>query len=433
MQNLTILNLLSTDRMDAIGEQINRMLTVNWFNEVFQNYFHGDNKYIGMGIAVVLLIICIAIIIVNSYNTFTPENTSMHLKSYLTEFEPIYGAAGNTRKNLNQYISSLAANDKTFTSQQKCLGNFYVMTANAGGIFLPGPNHTNAVCSVDAVSFCLRAGVRGFVFDVLEKLSDKGKPVIYLADPYPTKRWRQISMNVVPLRDPINRLRAEAFGEGSLGQTQIVQLKNTSDPIFIYLRFTKKHTVDFYDAVADSLDNAFKDYRLDYTWGSCSRETDFYATDVKEFMGRVIIMSNQFGGYLEGSRLESFINITAPTGIEKYYTGGQIKGLSTDVAEVKAKIQQHITVALDPAGTSDSLKNSIDWKRAHDLGIHMVAMNWWNKNVDGYRQEFGEYSFKLKPVNLRYNVRVADKPKVPGSDANPKNGEIILPEMNLRM
>ena len=111
MQNLTILNLLSTDRMDAIGEQINRMLTVNWFNEVFQNYFHGDNKYIGMGIAVVLLIICIALIIVNSYNAVTPENTSMHLKSYLTEFEPIYGAAGNTRKNLNQYISSLAANE----------------------------------------------------------------------------------------------------------------------------------------------------------------------------------------------------------------------------------------------------------------------------------------------------------------------------------
>ena len=418
------------DTLRNIGETIQKMFKIE--EPINLNTMLGLAPF--AGIAVLILVIVLVVILAQSYNYYTPDNLNTHTNAFLKKWEPVYGAAANGRKSLNEYITTLT-NEKKIEPNQKCLSNFYIMTANAAGtavspdgILLPGLH----LCNIEALSFLLRAGCRGFIFDVHEPLSNKGKPYISVVDANPSKKWRTISMNSVPFRDPINRLRVEAFGEGSLGQTQIVQIKNTTDPIFIYLRFNHDHKPDFYNAVAADLENAFKDYRLDYTWAAGRRETDFYTTDIQEFMGKVVIISNKKAA---GTHLEDFINITPASSVKPNYTTADIRDITSDeITKVKPIIQQHLCAAFDVPGTNEAIKNTLDWNRAHGLGIQMVAMNFFTEagNLQGYRDMFGSYSFKLKPEAMRYGVKLGTNPTRAGPEADMKGGNITMPSLDLR-
>jgi len=418
------------DRMDTlrnIGEAIQNMVKIK--EPIDLNTMLDLVTF--AGIAMLILVIVLVVILAQSYNYYTPDNLNTHTNAFLKKWEPVYGAAANGRKSLNEYLTTLT-NEKKIEPNQKCLSNFYIMTANAAGtavspdgLLLPGL----PLCNIEALSFLLRAGCRGFIFDVHEPLSNKGKPYISVVDANPSKKWRTISMNSIPFRDPINRLRAEAFGEGSLGQTQI---KNTTDPIFIYLRFNRDHKPDFYNAVAADLENAFKDYRLDYTWAAGRRETDFYTTDIQEFMGKVVIISNKKAA---GTHLEDFINITPASSVKPNYTTADIRDITADeITKVKPIIQQHLCAAFDVPGTTEAIKNTLDWNRAHGLGIQMVAMNFFTEagNLQGYRDMFGAFSFKLKPEAMRYGVKLGTNPKKAGPEADMKGGTITMPNLDLR-
>ena len=420
----------SLDRMDVIseyGETIQQTFKGPWV-PAYSDFAGG---FIGLGLATVFFITILIVAYAQSYNYYTPANLTIHTNAFIKSWETTYGAAANGRKSLNQYLIDLSAK-KEIQPNQKCLSNFYIMTANAAGtavspngVLLPGL----PICSIESLSYLLRAGVRGFIFDVHELLSDKGKPYISVCDPNPNKSWRTISMNTMPFREPVNRLRTEAFGEGSLGQAPV---KNTMDPIFIYLRFVRLHKPEFYNNVAKDLENAFKDYRLDYTWAAGRRESDFYTTDIQEFMGKVIIMSNQKAA---GSRLEDMINITPASGVKASYSAADIKTVTSDeITKIKPIIQQHVCGAFDTPGSVEAINNNVDWSRAHGLGIQMVGMNFFTGagNLQGYRDTFGEYSFKLKPEAMRYGVKLAAKPSKPGPDVNMKRGNITVPELQLR-
>ena len=418
------------DKMENLGNSIKDSIQINM--PIQLDRILGPVVYLVL--TVLITIIVLIVIWAQSYNYYTPENLIIHTNSFLKKWEAVYGAAANGRKSLNEYLTTLT-NEKKIQPNQKCLGNFYIMTANAAGtgvspdgILLPGL----PICNIEALSFLLRAGCRGFIFDVHEPLSEKGKPFISVLDANPNKKWRTISMNRLPFRDPINRLRAEAFGEGSLGQTQIVQIKNTTDPIFIYLRFNRLHKPEFYNAVAADLENAFKDYRLDYTWAAGRRETDFYTTDIQEFMGKVVIICNQKAA---GSQLEDFINITPVSSVKANYSTSDIQNITADeIQKVKPIIQQHLCAAFDVPGTPEAIKNTLDWKRAQDLGIQMVGINFFSDagNLQGYRDTFGLYSFKLKPEALRYSVKLSAAPRRAGQDSNMNGGNITVPELQLR-
>ena len=418
------------DPITEMGETIQATFQGPWA-PAYGNFIEGS---VGMGLIAVFFVTILIVAWAQSYNYYTPVNLKSHTLAFIGKWEPVYGAAGNNRKSLNDYLAKLDST-QAIQPNQKCLSNFYIMTANAAatavspnGVLLSGL----PICNIDALSYLLRAGVRGFVFDVHELLSDKGKPYISVCDPNPNKSWRTVSMNTMPFRDPINRLRSEAFGEGSLGMTSKTAVKNTMDPIFIYLRFVRLHKPEFYNNIANDLQNAFKDYRLDYTWAAGRRETDFYTTDVQEFMGKVIIMSNQKAA---GSHLEDMINITPASSVKPNYTAADIKNVTSDeITKIKPIIQQHVCAAFDTPGSAEAMNNSVDWARAHALGIQMVGMNFFTDagNLQGYRDLFGEYSFSLKPEAMRYGVKLAGKPTKPGPDVDMKGGKITVPELQLR-
>jgi hypothetical protein len=85
--------------------------------------------------------------------------------------------------------------------------------------------------------------------------------------------------------------------------------------------------------------------------------------------------------------------------------------------------------------------NSIDFKSSHDVGIQMVAMNFWNINdkLKAYMNPamFGKQSFAIKPPAIRYIIEILPSPQYPqdpkwgsgptaGTPVNPP--AMVLPE-----
>ena len=66
------------------------------------------------------------------------------------------------------------------------------------------------------------------------------------------------------------------------------------------------------------------------------------------------------------------------------------------------------------------------------MNLFFIGMNFFNKNVQDYRNFFGEYSFAMKPQALRYSVKVGSSPNRPGPEADMKGGKIDSPSMVLR-
>jgi hypothetical protein len=149
-------------------------------------------------------------------------------------------------------------------------------------------------------------------------------------------------------------------------------------------------------------------------------------------MGKIVIMSNQKAS---GTNLEDFINITPVSSVLPNYKTADIKNVTTDeITKIKPIIQQHVCTAFDIPGTAEAVNNTLDWKRAHQLGIQMVGLNFFSDTGDlaGYRDTFGEYSFSLKPETMRYGVQLATPPIKPGPGADMKGGSITVPELQLR-
>ena len=147
-------------------------------------------------------------------------------------------------------------------------------------------------------------------------------------------------------------------------------------------------------------------------------------------MGRIIIVSNQMPS---GTRLQEMINIVSPSSLPSFYTSADVSNITADqIPKSQGIIQQNICLAMNPSETPDGQQNKLDWRRAHSLGIQMVAMNFFNKNVQDYRNFFGEYSFAMKPQALRYSVKVGSSPNRPGPEADMKGGKIDSPSMVLR-
>ena len=64
----------------------------------------------------------------------------------------------------------------------------------------------------------------------------------------------------------------------------------------------------------------------------------------------------------------------------------------------------------------------------------MVAMNFFKTGAsDNYKNSFGEYSFALKPAEIRYTVKLMQKAKKPGPETDMKGGKIDNPSLILRM
>jgi hypothetical protein len=312
-----------------------------------------------------------------------------------------YDAENPKRKSLRDYLLTLKSTN--VPDAQLILGNMYVSTANAAGVFLPGRDGT---VSPMAARAALLGGARAFVFDIWPDLTPGAQfaPILQVVES--GSLWRRISMNSSAFITVLRTLVSEAF--------DITERPGAEDPLIFYLRFRGKPRATTYTGVANALRATIEPYRLGPSFNNCKSQDVLFTQILTNLFKKVVIISNHRA---EGNALSDYINAGSKDGVKLEYTLSDIRGLSAENrVAAESSIKQNLTF-LAPLSEDKAAEDNFAFKEAHDLGIHFAAMNFFNPNdqLKAYLgpDVFGTYSFKLKPDSLRYIVETLAKSKAP--------------------
>lgn len=331
----------------------------------------------------------------------TPENIK-RISQQSTQSQIIYAQQNTQRKGIRSYINSLIASG--ISASQLCLTNFYISTVVATGVFFPV---VNGVISTEAVRAAVLGGARAFVLDIWPDLDPGANfaPVIQVVES--GTNWRRISLNKLPLVSILKALAQEAF--------EIPDRPGYEDPLFIYLRFNGNPRPATFNATADALQIALESYRLDANFNNCRAQDRLFSTPITFFYKRALFFSNHRA---QGTRLADYINVGPKDGIKMDWGINDALGLSREMkTDAEIKIKTNLSWVAPHSESADAEKNSFNWSAAHNIGIHFVALNFWNHN-DNLKKYlaptlFGIHSFSFKPTNLRYTIETIPNPQLP--------------------
>jgi hypothetical protein len=163
---------------------------------------------------------------------------------------------------------------------------------------------------------------------------------------------------------------------------------------------------------------------------------NLYKVPISEFFGKVVIMCNVYPP--ENNRLFEYLNVGPRSAVQLEMTSKDIKAIpENNVSQFKQNIRQNLTICRSPLDEPDCDTNVNDVQSAQSLGVHFSAMNFWSTdiNLSTYlnNDNFGTYSFKIKPVNLRHVIEYVAPPLLPNPALNARDGKpkappnIILP------
>jgi hypothetical protein len=317
------------------------------------------------------------------------------------------------RKDLPTYLEQLKK--EGIPASHMALTNFYISTVNGAGLFYPAEN---GVISPDAARLAAIAGVRGYVFDIWPDLTPGGQfgPTVQVVEQ--GTLWRRITLNAMSFASILGAITNTVF-RGGFGPGME---SKPHDLVVLYLRFRGTPRYTTYSGVAQALNGAIEQYRLDTSFNACRGQDRLFRIPISQLYQRVIVMSNTKAS---GTPLADYINVGPQQGIRMDWVPREVSALTDTMrGEQKVKIQQNMTVCAMPLEDPATESNPWEWKEAHGLGIHMAAMNIWKKGaaLDSYMAPdmFGTFSYKMKPENLRYIIEVIPKAKVP---ENPGWGE----------
>jgi hypothetical protein len=330
----------------------------------------------------------------------SPENVA-RLSRDATKAQLIYAQENPKRVGLRDYLKTLQA--ANVGANLMPLTNFYVSTVNATGIFFPAADGT---ASAEAARAAVLGGARAFVFDIWPDMRPGANfgPVIQTVES--GSLWRRISLNSLPFSSVVQALVREAFQSGRPG---------SEDPIFLYLRFRGKPRRSTYDATAAALRATLERYRLDPSYNGARGQDRLFSSPIMHFFNKALIFSNTLA---EGSMLNDYVNVGPKDGIPLEYGVKEQKGMNAAIkADAIKRIKQNLSWMAPLSEDPEAESNTYDWSAGHDLGIHFVAMNFWNRN-DAFKKYmaptlFGKQSFNLKPANLRFMFELIPDPKYP--------------------
>ncbi len=312
-----------------------------------------------------------------------------------------YDFSNPKRKGMRQYLTALKKDG--VPDSQLILGNFYISTANAAGVFLPAQD---GAVSPMAARAAVLAGARGFVLDIWPDLTPGANfaPILQIVEP--GSMWRRISINSLPLASVLQTLMNEAF--------EVEARPGFEDPVLLYLRFRGKPRASTYTATANVLRATLERYRLESAFNNCRNQDRVFSIPMTNLFKKVVILSNVRA---EGNALSDYINVGPRDGYKLEMSPQEVRGLSADAkTDAISKIRQNLT-CVAPLSEEAAANDNYDSTDAQAIGIHMCAMNFMNTNdaLKKYMSPtlFGTQSFKIKPSNLRYSIEVLPKPKYP--------------------
>jgi hypothetical protein len=336
-----------------------------------------------------------------------------------------YADRRDKRIDLRTYLEELKKQGVAET--HLCLTNFYISTANATGIFLPGKD---GVASENAARVAVSAGARAFVFDVWPDLRPGGNfsPVLQIVES--GSLWRRISLNSAPFVTVLKTIMHEIFESG---------LPGFNDVVVIYLRFRGNPKPQTFDGTLAALQACIEPYRLDASFNNCRGQKGdsnrLFSTLITSLFKKVIVVSNNVA---RGHGLNDYINIGPDDGIKIEWSDKDALGLS-EQARSKAITDIQQNLAFVAPLSEDPKTDNNDWRfeESMKIGIQYIAMNFMQPPTESEYlaqymdvKHFGRSSYLLKPVGLRYIPMFLSNPKSPenpGWGSGPTAGTPTVP------
>lgn len=301
----------------------------------------------------------------------------------------------------NDYISkrkSLSNLLQTYQINNPYLINFYVLTANMAGLFTPA---ADGVYDITALKYALRAGARGFVFDIYSGTKEQNyAPVLHVLQP--GSSWKIQTMNEMPLALALQTLRTEGFENSSLA--------SYNDPMIIYFRFRGTIISTTLNLSAAALRSTLEDKRV-----STSSNESIPALPINNFMNKFVLFSNMnntktsFDDYNNNKPGDGVINSYSPNNI-----------LNMNIASNEAITitnNTKLVYSMCSPKPDDSQSNDNMWniEDAEKVGINMFGFNFfsYDNGLSTYLSDdakYGIYSFYLKPDSLLYKPVMTSPP-----------------------
>ena len=313
-----------------------------------------------------------------------------------------YDNAAQGRTGIRQYLQQLKA--AGVPDNHLCLTNFYISTVNAAGIYYP---IVDGVASPLAIRAAVDGGARAFVFDLWPDLTPGASyaPVVQIVES--GSLWRRVSLNAIPFVTILKTLVQQCY--------EISPNPGREDPIILYLRFRGKPRQQTFTAAAQALQSTIESYRLSNAYNNCRSQDSVFSTPMVSLFRKIIVMSNLRAN---GNILSDYINVGPKDGIKMEWATNDAKGLTVNgKADAIRKIQQNLSIVAPLSEDAAASDNKYDYQQSLDVGIHMVAMNFWNNNdkLKAYMDPkmFGKASYAIKPVPIRYIIEVLPPPKYP--------------------
>lgn len=358
--------------------------------------------------AIVLILIMMAII---AYTIYVYFNATANLDNTTNYAPRIKEKTNEAETNYsNDYVMKRRGIDGLLTNKlnNPYFINFYVFTANMAGLFTPS---LNGVYDPSALIFALRAGARGFVFDIYSGTKEQNyAPMLQVLQP--GSSYKIQTMNQMHLALALQTLRKEGFENAAL--------PNYQDPMVLYFRFRGTVITSTLALTAAAIRATLEDKRV-----STSMNESIPITPIINFKNKFILFSNMnntktaFDDYNNNKPGDGVINSYAPDEIR-----GIKKGSSSETTIINNTKSVYCLCAPKPEEdkSNDNIWNT---EAAIDSGVNMVGFNLfsYDNGLISYLtddQKFEIYSFYYKPNNLLY-VPVMTTPPVQ-NNTNPGNG-----------
>jgi len=357
-----------------------------------------------------------------------PSNIRCRLNMFLDKYNK-YGDNRSSRGGLKDYIQSLQRNG--VPDSHLALTNFFVSSSNTPAFFTP---IRDGIASPDAIRLTLAAGARYLDFEIWgDSKSMNYRPMVKGVDV--GSNWRRITMTEMPFRMVMNSV----IKYGMAGPQADADTNNApyrDDPLFIMLHFRGKLRPQTFTETANILKQTIESKRLDFTYNKGRNMDNLFKVPISEFFGKYLIMSNVYPP--EGNLLFDYINIGPRSSVPLEMTSKDIKAIpDTNKPQFVQRIQQNLTICRSALDEPDCDTNVNDWQASQEIGIHFSAQNFWSEdaNLAQYlsSDNFGKYSFKIKPPTMRYVIEYIAPPLLPNPELNARDGKpnappnIILP------
>ena len=300
---------------------------------------------------------------------------------------------GETLTDFETKITNINPDD---ASKQHNFRDYYIMSSYNSCC---NGNFKDGYVSLNALKDVIKKGARLLDFEIYN-IGEEPVVACSTSDSFDFKG----SYNSIPFGDIINVIKNYAFSASTS--------PTFNDPLIMHLRVKTKNAKvceKVGKIIASELDHYRLGNKYDYSYDTGGSQESIMKEPIKNFLGKVIIMTDRSNTAFVGTGLEEVTNISSSTLFCQKLRNYDVV-YTPDATELIEHNKKYTTISMIDLenGTPDNIDSSIHMK----LGCQMICMNFQNvdNNLIFYLEQFNEAgsAFILKPSQLRY-IPVASK------------------------